>query len=161
MPPKNNSTPIKTSESYTMTHEEEELQYEISKLRYQVQQISILRRETEANIDGLKEEMEAKLDGLKDQIIANMDDKLVEDHIEHQQQVLQLSKDNPTLVQNLMKQQEDQHHIERSYEEVIETRTRQVRSISEYLSKWKNFPVEDSTWEDENFIQKHQEIIKR
>ena len=85
----------------------------------------------------------------------------VEDHIEHQQQVLQLSKDNPTLVQNLMKQQEDQHHIERSYEAVIETRNRQVRSISEYLSKWKNFPVEDFTWEDENFIQKHQEIIKR
>ena len=105
--------------------------------------------------------MEDKLDSLKDQIIANMDDKLVEYHIEHQQQVLQLSKDNPTLVQNLMKQQEDQHHIERSYEAVIETRNRQVRSISEYLSKWKNFPVEDFTWEDENFIQKHQEIIKR
>ena len=68
-------------------HEEEELQYEISKLWYQVQQISILRRETEANIDGLKEEMEAKLDGFKDQIIANMDDKLMEDHIEHQHQV--------------------------------------------------------------------------
>ena len=105
--------------------------------------------------------MEAKLDGLKDQIIENMDDKLMEDHIEHQQQVLQLSKDNPTLVQNLMKQQEDQHDVKRSYEAVIETRNRQVRSISEYLSKWKNFPVKDSTWEDENFIQKHQEIIKR
>ena len=105
--------------------------------------------------------MEAKLDGFKDKKIANMDDKLVEDHIEHQQQVLQLSKDNPTLVRNLMKQQEDQHHIERSYEAVIETRTRQVRSISAYLSKWKNFPIEYFTWEDENFILKHQEIIKR
>ena len=63
-----------------------------------MQQISILRRATEADIDGLKEEMEAKLDGLKDKIIANMDDKLMEDDIEHQQQVLQLSKDNPTLV---------------------------------------------------------------
>ena len=49
--------------------------------------------------------MEAILDGLKDQIMANMDDKLVEDHIQHQQQVLQLLKDNLTLVQNLMKQQ--------------------------------------------------------
>ena len=96
--------------------------------------------------------MEAKLDGLKYQIKANMDDKVVEYHNEHQQQVLQLSKDNPTLVQNLMKQQEDQHHIERSYEAVIETRTWQVRSIFEYLNKWKKFPVEDSTWEDENFI---------
>ena len=101
-----------------MTHEEEELQYEISKLQYQVQKILILWRATKDDIDGLKEELEAKLDGLKDQIIANMDDKLVEGHIKHQQQVLQLSKDNLTLVQNLMKQQEDQHHIERSYEAV-------------------------------------------
>ena len=138
-----------------MTHEEEELQYEISKLQYQVQQVSILRRAIEDEIDGLKEEMEANLDGLKDQIIANMDDKLVEDDIEHQQQVLQLSKDNLTLVQNLMKQQEDQHHIEIISEASTETRTRQLwnRSISEYLSKWKNFPVEDSTWEDENLYR--------
>ena len=77
-----------------MTHEEEELQYEISKLRYQVQQISILRRATEDDIDGLKAEMKAKLDGLKDQIIANMDDKAVEDHIEHQQQVLNSERIN-------------------------------------------------------------------
>ena len=67
-----------------MTHEEEELQYEISKLWYQVQQASILRRAIEDEIDGLKSEMEAKLDGLKDQIIENMDDKLMEYHIEHQ-----------------------------------------------------------------------------
>ena len=66
MPPKNHSIPIKPSESYTMTDEEEELQYEISKLRYQVQQISILQRATEDDIDGLKEKMEAKLDSLKD-----------------------------------------------------------------------------------------------
>ena len=137
-------------------HEEEELQYEISKLRYQVQQVSILRRAIEDEIDGLKVEMEAKLDGLKDQIIDNMDDKLVEEHSEHQQQVLQLSKDNLTLAQNQMKQPEDQHHIERSYEAVTETRTQKVRLISKYLSNWKNFPVEYSTWEDENFIQKHQ-----
>ena len=54
MPPKNNSIPIKPSKIYTMTHEEEELQYDISKLRYQVQQISMLRRETEDDIDSLK-----------------------------------------------------------------------------------------------------------
>ena len=42
-----------------MTHEEEELQYEISKLWYQVQQVSILRRAIEDGIDGLKVEMEA------------------------------------------------------------------------------------------------------
>ena len=62
-----NSIPNKPLESYIMTHEEEELQYEISKLRYQVQQISILQRATEDGIDGLKSEMEDKLVGLKDQ----------------------------------------------------------------------------------------------
>ena len=62
MAPKNNSTPTNPLESYIMTHEEEELQYEILKLRYQVQQISILRRATEDDIDDLKEEMEANLD---------------------------------------------------------------------------------------------------
>ena len=36
-------------------HEEEELQDEISKLRYQVQQILILRRAIEDEIDGLKQ----------------------------------------------------------------------------------------------------------
>ena len=33
----------------------------------------------------------------------------VEDHMEHQQQILQLLKDNLNLAQNWMKQQEDQH----------------------------------------------------
>ena len=47
-------------------------------------------------------------------------------------------------------------------EAVIEKRTRQLRnrSISENLIKWKNLPTEDSTWEDENFIQKHPELLK-
>ena len=67
--------------------------------------------------------MEAKLDGLKDPMKANMDDKVVEYHIEHQQQLLQLSKDNLTLVQNRMKQQEVQHHSEISSKAVTETRT--------------------------------------
>ena len=42
-------------------------------------------------------------------------------------------------------------------EVVMETRTRQLRnrSISDYLIKWKNLPTVNSTWEDENFIQKH------
>ena len=79
-------------------HEKEELRYDISKLWLQGPKILILQREIKDDIDGLKEKMEANLDGLKDQIIANMD------RIEHQQQVFQLSKDNLTLVQNLMKQ---------------------------------------------------------
>jgi len=45
---------------------------------------------------------------------------------------------------------------------VIETRTRQLqnRSILEYLIKWKNLSAEYSTLEDENFIQKHPELLK-
>jgi len=47
-------------------------------------------------------------------------------------------------------------------EEITETRIRQLRnrSISEYLIKWKNLSAEDSTREDENFIQKHPELLK-
>lgn len=46
---------------------------------------------------------------------------------------------------------------------MTETRTRQFQnqSISEYLIKWKNLPSEDSTWEDEDFIQKHPKLLKR
>ena len=39
----------------------------------------------------------------------------VEHHIEHQQQVLQLLKDNLVLAHNRMKQQADQHRNERSF----------------------------------------------
>jgi hypothetical protein len=40
----------------------------------------------------------------------------VEDYIKHQQQVLQILKDNLTMAQNCMKQEEDQHRSERSFE---------------------------------------------
>jgi hypothetical protein len=40
----------------------------------------------------------------------------VEDHIENQQQVLQILKDYLTMAENHMKQQEDQHRSERSFE---------------------------------------------
>ena len=40
----------------------------------------------------------------------------VEDHIEHQQQVLQILKDNLTLAHNRMKQQEDQHRNKRIFD---------------------------------------------
>jgi hypothetical protein len=44
-------------------------------------------------------------------------------------------------------------------EAITDTRIHQLRnrSISEYLIKWRKLPVEDSTWEDESFIQKHLE----
>ena len=40
----------------------------------------------------------------------------MEDHIEHQQQVLQLLKDNQNLAQNQMKQQADKHHNDRNFD---------------------------------------------
>src|ERR1700722_13840817 len=40
----------------------------------------------------------------------------MEDHIENQQQVLQILKDNLTIAQNCMKQQAYQHRSERSFE---------------------------------------------
>ena len=40
----------------------------------------------------------------------------MEEHIKHQQQVLQLLKDNLTLARNRMKQQVDQHRNEKSCE---------------------------------------------
>jgi hypothetical protein len=40
----------------------------------------------------------------------------VEDHISHQQQVLQLLKDNLTMTHNRMKQQAYHHHSERNFE---------------------------------------------
>ena len=39
-----------------------------------------------------------------------------EDHIEHQQEVLQLLKDNLVMEKNRMKQQVDKHHNERQFE---------------------------------------------
>ena len=40
----------------------------------------------------------------------------MEDHIEHQQEVLQLLKENLNLAQNQMKQQADQHCSKRSFD---------------------------------------------
>jgi hypothetical protein len=46
---------------------------------------------------------------------------------------------------------------------ITDTRIHQLRniSISKYLIKWRKLPVEYSTWEDESFIQKHPELLKR
>ena len=48
-----------------MTHEEEHVQHDISKLQDQVQQISFSQKVTKNEMDGLKKGMEAKIDGLK------------------------------------------------------------------------------------------------
>ena len=42
--------------------------------------------------------------------------QVVEDHIEHQQEVLQLLKDKLDTTQNMMKQQANQHWSERKFE---------------------------------------------
>ena len=66
-------------------------------------------------------------------------------------------------VQTILPELDDKGKIILELGAVTETRTRQLRnrSITEYLIKWKNLPAEDSTWEDKNFIQKHQELLKR
>ena len=46
MPHKNNSTPIKPLEGSTMTHEDVELQHDMSKLQEQVHQMSLSQRVT-------------------------------------------------------------------------------------------------------------------
>ena len=47
-------------------------------------------------------------------------------------------------------------------EAVTKTRTRQLQnqSISEYLIIWRKLLAEDSMCEDDNFIQKHPELLK-
>ena len=66
-------------------------------------------------------------------------------------------------VQIILPELDEEGKIILEPEAVIETRTRQLRnrSISEYLIKWKNLSTEDSAWEDENFIQKHLELLRR
>ena len=66
------------------------------------------------------------------------------------------------LVQTIFPKLDEEGKIILEPEAVTETRNRQLqnRSISEYLIKWKNLPTENSTWEDENFIQKHPELLK-
>ena len=65
-------------------------------------------------------------------------------------------------VQTILPKLDEEGKIILEPEEVTETRTRQLQnqSISEYLIKWKNLPTEDSTWEDENFIQKNSKLLK-
>ena len=61
------------------------------------------------------------------------------------------------LVQTIFLELDEEGKIILEPEAVTKTKTRQLRnlSISKYLIKWKNLPTKYSTWEDENFIQKH------
>jgi hypothetical protein len=65
--------------------------------------------------------------------------------------------DDKILVQTLFPKLDEEGKIILEHEAIIDTRIRQLRnrSISKYLIKWRKLPAEDSTWEDEYFIQKH------
>jgi hypothetical protein len=65
-------------------------------------------------------------------------------------------------VQTIFPELEEEGKIILELEAITDTRIRQLRnrSISEYLIKWRKLPAEDSTWEDESFIQKHPELLK-
>jgi len=65
-------------------------------------------------------------------------------------------------VQTILLELDEEGKIILEPKAVTETRTRQLQnwSIAEYLIKWKNLPAEYSTWEDDNFIQKHLELLK-
>jgi hypothetical protein len=66
-------------------------------------------------------------------------------------------------VQTILPELEEEGKIILEHEAIIDTRIHQLRnrSISEYLIKWRKLPVEDSTWEDESFIQKNLDLLKR
>ena len=71
--------------------------------------------------------------------------------------------DDKLPVQTILLELDEEGKIILEPEEITEIRTRQLqnRSILEYLIKWKNLPIEDSTWEDESFIQQHPKLLQR
>ena len=44
---------------------------------------------------------------------------------------------------------------------ILQTRTKKLRNktLTQYLIQWKNLPVEEATWENEDFIQKNQHLV--
>jgi len=67
------STPIKALEGSNMTHEDGELQHDMSKLQEKVHQISLSQRSAKNEMDVLKKGVEAKMAGLKKGMEAKMD----------------------------------------------------------------------------------------
>jgi hypothetical protein len=70
---------------------------------------------------------------------------------------------NKIPVQTIFPELDEEGKIILELEAITDTRIRQLRnrSISEYLIKWRKLPSIDSTWEDESFIQKYSELLKR
>ena len=56
-------------------------------------------------------------------------------------------------IQTIFRELDEEGKVILEPENISETKTKQLRNwvITEYLVKWKNVPVEDSTWEDESF----------
>ena len=92
MPRKNKSTPIKPSEGSTMTHEDEELQHDLSKLQEEVQQISLSQRATKNEMEVLKKGVEAKMDSME----ANMESKMdsIKDNVENMKENMKNMKND-------------------------------------------------------------------
>jgi hypothetical protein len=96
-------TPSKQPESSSMTHEEEEeMQHDISKLRDQVQQVSLAQKGTESKMDCLKKgveakmnDMEAKMDDLKIDLKTNMEElkKLLQERVTNGERVVKETYD--------------------------------------------------------------------
>jgi hypothetical protein len=65
-------------------------------------------------------------------------------------------------VQTILPKINEEGKIILELEEILETRIKQLRNreITKYLLKWKNLLMENVTWEDEFFIQKHSWLVK-
>jgi hypothetical protein len=70
--------------------------------------------------------------------------------------------DDKIPVQTIFPEIDEEGKIILDLEAITDTRIHQLRnrSISEYLIKWRKLSAEDSTWEDESFIQKNLELLK-
>jgi hypothetical protein len=66
-------------------------------------------------------------------------------------------------VQTIFPELDEEGKIILELESITDTRIFQLRnrSILEYLIKWRKLLAANSTWEDESFIQKHPELLKR
>ena len=66
------------------------------------------------------------------------------------------------LVQTILPKLDEEGKIILEPKEITKIWIAQLRNqlILEYLVKWKNLPMEDSTWEDDSFIQKHLELLQ-